>query len=57
MTRCLIGLLITLAFGCLVAPLGAAAPPPGTISRVRSLTPEAGARVLGRELLSQGVGR
>ena len=42
MTRCLIGLLITLALGLLVAPLGAEAPPPGQISRVGSLTPEAG---------------
>jgi hypothetical protein len=42
MTRGLIGLLITLALGLLVAPLGAEAPPPGKISRVGSLTPEAG---------------
>jgi hypothetical protein len=39
MARCLIGSLITLAL--LVAPLGAEAPPPGTIARVGSLTPEA----------------
>jgi uncharacterized protein DUF3943 len=42
MTRGLIGCLIALALGLLVAPLGAAAPPPGTISRVGSLTLEAG---------------
>jgi Domain of unknown function (DUF3943) len=42
MTRGLIGLLITLALGLLVAPLGAEAPPPGKISRVGYLTPEAG---------------
>jgi Domain of unknown function (DUF3943) len=42
MTRGLIGCLIALALGLLVAPLGAEAPPPGTISRVGSLTPEAG---------------
>jgi Domain of unknown function (DUF3943) len=42
MTCCLIGFLITLALGLLVAPLGAEAPPPGKISRVGYLTPEAG---------------
>jgi hypothetical protein len=42
MTRGLIGFLITLALGLLVAPLGAEAPPPGKISRVGSLTPAAG---------------
>jgi hypothetical protein len=40
MVRSLIGSLITLAL--LVAPLGAEAPPPGTIARVGSLTPKAG---------------
>jgi hypothetical protein len=42
MTRCLIGFLITLALGLLVAPLGAEAPPPGKISPVGYLTPESG---------------
>jgi hypothetical protein len=42
MTRWLIRCLIALTLGLLVAPLGAAAPLPGTISRVGSLTPEAG---------------
>jgi Domain of unknown function (DUF3943) len=42
MTRWLIGWLIALTLGLLAAPLGAAAPLPGTISRVGSLTPEAG---------------
>ena len=42
MTRGLIWCLITLAFGLLVAPLGAAALPAGKISRVGDLTPEAG---------------
>jgi hypothetical protein len=41
MTRCLIGLLIALALGLLVAPLGAEALPPGKISPVEYLTPEA----------------
>jgi hypothetical protein len=41
MTCCLIGFLITLALGFLVAPLGAEALPPGKISRVGYLTPEA----------------
>jgi Domain of unknown function (DUF3943) len=42
MTRCLIGLVITLALGLLGAPLGAEAPRPGTISRVGDLAPAAG---------------
>jgi hypothetical protein len=40
MARGLIGSLLTLAL--LVAPLGAEAPPPGTIARAGSRTPEAG---------------
>jgi hypothetical protein len=53
MTRCPIGFLITLALGLLVAPLGAEALPPGKISRVGSLTPEAG--VADDELATPGA--
>jgi hypothetical protein len=41
MTRWLLRFIIALTLGVLVAPLGAAAPPPGELSRVGSLTPEA----------------
>jgi hypothetical protein len=40
MPRRTIALLITLTLGLLVAPLGAAALPPGTISRAGDLTPK-----------------
>jgi hypothetical protein len=61
-THCLIGFLLILAFGLPAAPLGAAAPPSGTIS-LGSLTPEAGvaddalagAGTVGRDW--QGLGR
>jgi hypothetical protein len=40
--RRLLGCLLALALGLLVAPLGAAASPPGQISRMGDLTPKAG---------------
>jgi Domain of unknown function (DUF3943) len=42
MMRGLIGCFIALTLGLLVAPLGATAPPPGKISQMGALTPEAG---------------
>jgi putative ABC transport system substrate-binding protein len=50
MTRRIIGLLLTLGLGLLVAPLAAAAQPPGPLPRLAVLSPGDAAALTGRGL-------